>query len=73
MTPTSKVIDGSDTKLEIYQDLRNSLATGIFAALVDSDKLKEKKEEASDSSADQTSLRFQQVVCTAVSRYQAIY
>lgn len=56
MTPTSKLIDGSDTKLEMYQDLRNSLATGIFAALVDSDKLKEKKEAALDSSVELTHL-----------------
>mmetsp|Transcript_8727 Transcript_8727/g.14336 ORF Transcript_8727/g.14336 Transcript_8727/m.14336 type:complete len:654 (-) Transcript_8727:635-2596(-) len=57
VTPTAKAIDGSDTKLEMYQDLRQSLATGIFAALVDSDKLKEEmKETGSNSSADPSSL-----------------
>eukprot|EP00578_Thalassiosira_sp_NH16_P028087 CAMPEP_0181090006 /NCGR_PEP_ID=MMETSP1071-20121207/7604_1 /TAXON_ID=35127 /ORGANISM="Thalassiosira sp., Strain NH16" /LENGTH=618 /DNA_ID=CAMNT_0023171989 /DNA_START=431 /DNA_END=2287 /DNA_ORIENTATION=+ len=34
-TPTSKIIMGSDTKLSMYQDLREKLASGIFAALVD--------------------------------------
>lgn len=33
-TPTEKIV-GSDCKLEMYQDLRHKLATGIFAALVD--------------------------------------
>ena len=41
----------------MYQDLRQSLATGIFAALVDSDKLKdEMKETDTNSSADPSSL-----------------
>jgi len=59
VTPTSKVIDGSDTKLEMYQDLKQSLATGIFAALVDSDKLKDEENETDtdlNSSADPSSL-----------------
>jgi serine/threonine protein kinase len=33
-TPTEKIL-GSDCKLAMYQDLRQKLATGIFAALVD--------------------------------------
>jgi serine/threonine protein kinase len=55
VTPSTKLIDGSDTKLEMYQDLRNTLATGIFAALVDSEKLKDKETDV-DSSADTSSL-----------------
>ena len=51
MTPTSNLIDGSATKLEMYQDLRTALSTGIFAALVDSDKLKDTKETDLDSSS----------------------
>ena len=51
MTPTSNLIDGSDTKLEMYQDLRTALSTGIFAALVDSDKLKDTTETDLDSSS----------------------
>ena len=49
VTTKSSVIDGASTKLEMYQDLKNSLRTGIFAALVDSNKLKEKKESDSSS------------------------
>ena len=55
MTPTSNLIDGSATKLEMYQDLRTALSTGIFAALVDSDKLKDTKETDLDSSSANTS------------------
>jgi hypothetical protein len=55
VTPTSNLIDGSDTKLEMYQDLRTALSTGIFAALVDSDKLKDTKETDLDSSSANTS------------------
>lgn len=55
MTPTSNLIDGSDTKLEMYQDLRTALSTGIFAALVDSDKLKDTTETDLDSSSAHTS------------------
>jgi hypothetical protein len=41
----------------MYQDLKQSLATGIFAALVDSDKLKEEENETDlNSSADRSSL-----------------
>lgn len=40
----------------MYQDLRQSLATGIFAALVDSDKLKEEVKETTNLSADPSSL-----------------
>lgn len=42
----------------MYQDLKQSLATGIFAALVDSDKFKEEIKETDDvdSSADLTHL-----------------
>lgn len=45
-------------KLEMYQDLKQSLATGIFAALVDKDKFKEEMKETDDidSSADPSSL-----------------
>ena len=43
VTPTSDVIEGSDTKLSMYQDLRDKLASGIFAALVvDEDRLRDK-------------------------------
>lgn len=49
VTPKANIIDGSDIKLEMYQDLKNRLATGIFAALVDSDKLTEKKDADSSS------------------------
>jgi len=41
-TPTSKIIEGSDTKLSMYQDLRDTLASGIFAALVDGENLRDK-------------------------------
>ena len=41
-TPTSNVIEGSDTKLSMYQDLRDKLASGIFAALVDEEHLRDK-------------------------------
>ena len=54
MTPTSNLIDGSATKLEMYQDLRTALSTGIFAALVDSDKLKDTKETDSKSTSSLT-------------------
>lgn len=37
-TPTEKII-GSDCKLAMYQELRQKLATGIFAALVSSTKI----------------------------------
>ena len=39
VTPTSSAIEGSDTKLSMYQELRDKLASGIFAALVDGDLL----------------------------------
>jgi len=41
-TPTSNIIEGSDTKLSLYQELREKLASGIFAALVDGDNLRNK-------------------------------
>ena len=41
-TPTSAKIIGSDEKLSMYQDLRMKLAAGIFAALVDNKKLRDK-------------------------------
>lgn len=40
-TPTEKIM-GSDSKLAMYQDLRQKLATGIFAALVDGGGLQTK-------------------------------
>ena len=42
VTPTSNIIKGSDTKLSMYQDLRDKLASGIFAALVDEEHLRDK-------------------------------
>jgi len=41
-TPTSNIIVGSDTKLSMYQELREKLASGIFAALVDGENLRNK-------------------------------
>eukprot|EP00581_Thalassiosira_minuscula_P011566 CAMPEP_0183713244 /NCGR_PEP_ID=MMETSP0737-20130205/8139_1 /TAXON_ID=385413 /ORGANISM="Thalassiosira miniscula, Strain CCMP1093" /LENGTH=908 /DNA_ID=CAMNT_0025941997 /DNA_START=158 /DNA_END=2884 /DNA_ORIENTATION=+ len=40
VTPTLKIIEGSDTKLSMYQELRDKLASGIFAALVDGENLR---------------------------------
>jgi len=39
-TASSDVIEGSNTKLSMYQDLRDTLATAIFATLVDSEHLR---------------------------------
>jgi serine/threonine protein kinase len=41
VTPTVRNIAGSDTKLFMYQDLRERLSSGIFAALVDGPSLSE--------------------------------
>ena len=40
VTASSDAIEGSDTKLSMYQDLRDTLATAIFATLVDSEHLR---------------------------------
>ncbi|KAL7532315.1 hypothetical protein ACHAWF_004084 [Thalassiosira exigua] len=40
VTPTLSAIKGSDTKLSMYQDLRDKLAIGIFAALVNGESLR---------------------------------
>lgn len=41
MTPRSEQLEGSDMKLSMYQDLRDTLASGIFAALVHGEKLRD--------------------------------
>jgi serine/threonine protein kinase len=46
ITPTVNVIKGSDTKLLMYQDLRDKLSSGIFAALVDSANLRDMENNA---------------------------
>jgi len=40
VTPTVNSIEGIDTKLSMYQDLRDKLSSGIFAALVDGANLR---------------------------------
>lgn len=50
VTPTSNSIEGSDTKLSMYQDLREKLASGIFAALVDGEKLRDNKSDTNEES-----------------------
>lgn len=45
VTPTSNIIEGSDTKLSMYQDLREKLASGIFAALVHGENLCDNKSD----------------------------
>ena len=49
-TPTSNIIKGSDTKLSMYQDLRDKLASGIFAALVDDLRDKSKGDRSLEQS-----------------------
>ncbi|KAL9182151.1 hypothetical protein ACHAXT_012803 [Thalassiosira profunda] len=49
VTPSSKIIEGSDTKLSMYQDLRDKLASGIFAALVHGENLRDKSGDGSSS------------------------
>ena len=46
VTPTVNVIKGSDTKLLMYQDLRDKLSSGIFAALVDGANLRDMENSA---------------------------
>ena len=38
-TPTTSALEGSDSRLRTYRDLREKLRTGIFAALVDGPRL----------------------------------
>lgn len=49
MTPTLTAIAGSDAKLSMYQILRDELASGIFAALVDGDNLRDNKKRKNDN------------------------
>jgi len=48
VTPTLTAIEGSDAKLSMYQVLRDKLASGIFAALVDGDNLRDSKSKSYD-------------------------
>ena len=48
-TPTEKIM-GSDCKLAMYQELRQKLATGIFAALVNGG-IKKQTDDASETSS----------------------
>ena len=48
MTPTLTAIAGSDAKLSMYQVLRDRLASGIFAALVDGENLLDSNKKRSD-------------------------
>ena len=52
VTPTVKVIEGSDAKLSMYQDLRDKLSSGIFLALVDGANLRDSKKTDRNDDVD---------------------
>ncbi len=56
MTPTLTAIAGSDAKLSMYQVLRDKLASGIFAALVDGENLRDSRRKNDENEQSLTHL-----------------